>query len=176
MIQPFRTYPTTARPARVQPSRKHDSLTQVFDHLLDRATPRDERAIGDYLIGYSIQAAEGVYHLIDGELVWNSPTDENIHLVISVRDALDGRFLPSVTVHATLLDSEGREIDTRQQPFVWHPWLYDYGYGCNWKVPGSGKYMLRVQVAPNQPQADDASAAPVVITFRKVKITVNKPA
>ncbi|MBI5671156.1 MAG: hypothetical protein HZC41_24430 [Chloroflexi bacterium] len=132
---------------------------------MQRATPRDERAIGDYLVGYAIQSAEGVYHLADGELVWQSAKDENIHIVISVRDALDGRFLPSVRVRVTLLDAGGQEIGTREQPFVWHPWLYDYGYGCNWNIPADGKYTLRVRIEPKS-----GDYLPAVIDFKNVRI------
>lgn len=170
MIQPAGTTRTPIRSGRIfdreQTDAARESLTQTIDFLMERATPRDERAVGDYLVGYAVQPAEGIYHLSGGELVWQSAKDENVHVVISVRDALDGRFLPSVAVRLTLLDASGQEIGTREQPFVWHPWLYDYGYGCNWNVPKDGKYTLRVCI---EPKPDDYT--PATIEFKNVRIT-----
>ncbi|MCL4302561.1 MAG: iron transporter [Anaerolineae bacterium] len=90
-----------------------------------------------------------------------------------VRDAADGRFIPGLTVYATLLDSAGREIGTHQQPFLWHPWLYHYGR--NWHVPGDGQYTLRVRVeAPDFMRHDKINgqrfATPVTVEFDGVKI------
>lgn len=172
MIQPAKTSHTRIHSGRIfdrqQTDTTRESLPQTLDVLMDRATPRDERALGDYLVGYAVQPTEGVYHLSGGELVWQSARDENVHIVISVRDALDGRFLPLVNVRLTLLDAAGRELGTRDQPFVWHPWLYDYGFGCNWRVPGDGKYTLRVWI---EPKTEDYS--PLVIEFKNVAITVS---
>src|SRR6266542_5903610 len=82
-----------------------------------------------------------MYHLRDGQLEWHDSQDENAHIEVVVRDAADGRFIPGLTVYATLLDRAGTEIGTHQQPFLWHPWLYHYER--NWRVPGDGTYTLR---------------------------------
>ncbi len=132
-----------------------------------------EQAAGDYLIGYAVEEAEGMYLMQDGELVWHQPEDENVHVEVSVRDRADGRFVPGLTVHATLIDAAGNELGTHRQAFLWHPWLYHYGR--NWKVPGDGAYRLRVQIAsPDSPRHDKTNgrrfAEPVEVEFADVSI------
>ena len=174
MIQSFRTPQSTVRSGHTtnreytKTNAPRAGLVQVLDHLMDKTTPRDELAIANYLVGYCVQPAEGSYLLEAGELVWQMPTDENIHIVVSVRDAVDGRFLPTLNVQATLIDADGRIVATRQQPFVWHPWLYDYGYGCNWKVPADGKYTLciRIESSPGD------GLATTTVEFKNVNIVI----
>lgn len=101
---------------------------------------------GEYLIGYAVEEAEGMYDWVDGELVWHDPDTENIHLEIAVCDAADGRFVPAVKVVVTLTDPTGNEVGTYELPLLWHPMLYHYGR--NVKVPISGEYTLKVRVAP----------------------------
>jgi uncharacterized protein involved in high-affinity Fe2+ transport len=104
--------------------------------------------VGDYEIGVTVEAAEGLYQLENGKLKWMEPTGENAHVEIVVRDASDGRFIPGLAVQATLSTSDGNEVGTHQMPFLWHPMLYHYG--LNWKVPGEGDYRLHVRVDPPQ--------------------------
>jgi len=56
-----------------------------------------EQPAGDYLVGYAVEAAEGMYELRDGRLGWRSPQAENLHLEITVRDRADGRFVPGAS-------------------------------------------------------------------------------
>jgi len=43
-----------------------------------------------------------------------------------------------------LFDEAGNSIGTKDEPFMWHPWLYHYGE--NWRVPKSGKhYRIRAR-------------------------------
>lgn len=102
--------------------------------------------VGDCEIAYSVEEAEGLYHLQDGRLVWHEPREENCHLEIAVRNAADGRFLPCLSVRATLTDARGTQVGTHEMPFLWHPWVYHYGR--NWTVPGDGKYRLDVHIDP----------------------------
>ncbi len=132
-----------------------------------------ERAAGHYLIGYAVEKAEGLYQVEDGELKWRPPEDENVHVEVSVRDGADGRFIPGLTVRATLVDPDGNEVGTHRQRFLWHPWLYHYGR--NWKVPGDGTYTLRVRVeVPDFPRHDKVNGQrytePVEVEFQNVKI------
>ena len=105
-----------------------------------------QREAGDYLVGYAFEEAEGMYEPVDGSLEWREPDDENVHVEISVRDRGDGRFVPGLTVMATLIDPDGNQVGTHQQPMLWHPMLYHYGR--NWTVPGDGEYTLRVRIEP----------------------------
>jgi hypothetical protein len=62
--------------------------------------------------------------------VWRDPGEENVHVEVSVRDASGGRFVPGVRVFATLIDPDGNEVGTHEQPLIWHPMIYHYGR--NW--------------------------------------------
>jgi len=44
---------------------------------------------GDYVIGATVEEAEGMCRLEDGELKWMSPEGKNAHLEVTVRDAAD---------------------------------------------------------------------------------------
>jgi hypothetical protein len=105
-----------------------------------------EQRAGDYLVGFAVEKAEGMYMFTNGELEWMEPGEENLHVEITVRDGGDGRFVPCLDVFATLIDAEGNEVGTHRQPMLWHPMLYHYGR--NWKVPGGGEYTLRVRIEP----------------------------
>lgn len=111
---------------------------------MDKESGADIRRAGEYEIAVVVENAEGMYHLRDGELVWEEPADENAHVEVAVRDAADGRFIPGLTVTVTLTGPDGQEVGTWQQPFLWHPWLYHYGR--NWHVPGEGDYRIHVHI------------------------------
>jgi hypothetical protein len=147
---------------------------------------------GPYLVAYAIEKAEGMYmpagsmsmgesgngsSAAEGDhdqLIWHEPEEENIHLEVSVRDAADGRFIPGLTVHARLVDSENNDVGMHQQPFIWHPWLYHYGR--NWMVPKDGDYTLYVYIeAPTFHRHDKENgkryAHDVEVEFSAVKIS-----
>ncbi len=155
-----------------------EALERALKYMVEEeADDGKETAAGDYKVGYAVEAAEGMYMLRGGELVWEEPKDENVHLEVSVRDGADGRFVPALTVHVTLIDASGKEIGTHQQPFIWHPWLYHYGR--NWQVPGSGDYTLRVRIEPAEFHRHDKEngkryAKEVEVEFTGVKIKTGK--
>lgn len=105
-----------------------------------------EQRAGDYLVGYAVEAAEGMYEWVDGELAWRDPGDANVHVEVAVRDAGDGRFVPGVRVLATLIAPDGHDVGTHEQQLLWHPMIYHYGR--NWTVPADGEYTLRVHLDP----------------------------
>lgn len=149
------------------------AMQRALDHMTQQEAHGEEKRAGDYLVGYAVEQAEGMYMLRDGRLEWQEPDNENAHVEVSARDASDGRFIPNLTVYATLIDGAGNEIGTHQQPFIWHPWLYHYGR--NWQVPGDGEYTLRVRVeVPDFPRHDKVNgrrfAQPVEVEFPGVKI------
>lgn len=151
-----------------------DALARTLRHMTENeADDGGEQAAGDYLVGYAVEEAEGLYFMRDGELEWREPEQENVHVEVSVRDRADGRFVPGLTVHATLIDADGNEIGRHRQPFLWHPWLYHYGR--NWTVPRDGAYSLRVRVEPPEfPRHDKINgrrfAEPVEVEFSDVAI------
>lgn len=131
------------------------------------------KSAGDYIVAYAVEKAEGMYQMKDGELSWQEPGEKNVHIEVSVRDGADERFIPGLTVRATVIDPDGNEVGTHEQPYLWHPWLYHYGR--NWKVPGDGTYKLRVEIeAPQFGRHDKKNgkryAQDVTVEFDSVKI------
>lgn len=127
--------------------RQGDAAEAALKHMTGEvATDGGEVRAGDYLVGYAVEEAEGMYELRDGELVWQEPEEENLHVEVSVRDGADGRLVPGLEIHATLVGPDGEEVGTHRQPFVWHPWIHHYGR--NWVVPGDGRYTLKVRIDP----------------------------
>lgn len=129
--------------ARQEGDAYHRSLLYMAQEVADSG---GQQRAGDYIVAYAQERAEGMYMLRgEGELEWVEPTDENCHLEISVSDAGDQRFVPYLEVEATLTAPDGEKIGPFEVPFLWHPGLYHYGR--NIKVPGDGKYALRVRIA-----------------------------
>jgi hypothetical protein len=108
------------------------------------ASDSGEKEVGDYVVAYSIEEAEGLYQPHNGQLQWHNPVEENCHLEIAVRNAADGRFIPCLTVRATLTDENGAKLGPHEIPFLWHPWVYHYGR--NLVIPHDGKYRLQVHI------------------------------
>ena len=154
--------------------RQGDALQEAARFMMyEEADDGGETHAGDYLVGYAVESAEGMYQLRDGELEWQEPGEENCHIEIAVRDAADGRLVPALDVRLTVLDEGGNEVGTHTQPFLWHPWLYHYGR--NWKVPGEGSYTLQVRIEPPTFGRHDKKnglryAEPVEVEFRGVQI------
>ncbi|MCA9875651.1 MAG: iron transporter [Anaerolineales bacterium] len=149
-------------------------LNKALNHMVSQvADDGQEKQVGDYLVSYAVEGAEGMYHLENGELVWRAPEKENIHVEVGVRDAADGRFVPNLVIHARLIDSQNNDVGYHRQPYVWHPWLYHYGR--NWYVPEAGDYRLEIHIqAPDFPRHDKKNgrryAKDVDVEFSPVKI------
>lgn len=124
-----------------------EALSRTLRHMTDTiAHDGAETCVGEYLVAYAVEEAEGMYLPRDGKLEWQAPDDENAHIEVAVRDAADGRLIPGLDVQVTLTAPDGTEVGTLALPLLWHPYLYHYGR--NWKVPGDGKYKMRVRFNP----------------------------
>ncbi len=137
---------------------------------MNRESGANVMRAGEYEVALVVEKAEGLYHLQGTELVWQKPTTENAHIEVAVRDAADGRFIPGLTVHVTVLDANDTEIGTHEQPFLWHPWIYHYGR--NWEVPGEGEYKIRVRIDTptfmrHDPKNGKRYTEPVEVEFRR---------
>jgi hypothetical protein len=154
------------------------ALGETLAHMIgDIAENGGETQVGEYLIGYAVEKAEGMYEWRDGGLVWVEPGDGNAHVEVSIRDAADGRFIPGLDVRVAVIDAQGRELGEHRQPLLWHPYLYHYGR--NWHLPGSGRYMLRIRFdAPRFPRHDKLNgkrfAEGASCEFSDVEITVGQ--
>ena len=152
------------------------ALGRALKHMIGEvADDGGEQPAGDYLVGYAVEKAEGMWMRgKGGRLSWHAPGRENLHLEVSVRDRGDGRFVPGLVVRATLIAPDGRKVGTHRQPFIWHPWLYHYGR--NWKVPADGAYTLRVRIDPPDFHRHDEKngkryAEAVSVEFAAVQVT-----
>jgi hypothetical protein len=147
---------------------------KALKHMTEKeADVGGEKQVDDYIIGFAIENAEGMYHLKNGELTWMKPQKENAHIEISVRDAADNRFIPGLSVQVTVIDKNGQPVGTHEQPFLWHPWLYHYGR--NWVLPGDGEYTLNIHIDPpefmrHDPENGKRYTKAVDIEFRDIKI------
>lgn len=155
------------------------AYVKSLEHMVKEVahTGRTKRC-GDFVIGFAQEKAEGLYQLRDGSLEWTEPKEgENCHFEVSVVDATDHRFVPNLDVTLTVIDPEEGELDTRKMPFLWHPGLYHYG--CNWSLPGDGRYSLQVHVAaPTFPRHDKKNgcryAEPAEVSFDDVQVKTGR--
>jgi len=151
-----------------------EAYGRALEHMVSSvADDGGEQTAGHYRIGYAVEEAEGMFQMQGDDLEWHSPEGENLHLEVTVRDAADGRFVPGVRVLATLIDPEGEEVGTHEQPLIWHPMIYHYGR--NWTVPADGPYRLRVRVEPPAFQRHDEIngrrfTEPVEVEFDSVEV------
>ncbi len=149
-----------------------DALQRALE-AMGKQDVHGSKRVGDFLVDYAIEEAEGMYHMHNGQLEWQEPQDANLHVEICVRDGADRRFIPALSVYVTLVDPQGKEVGTHEQPFLWHPWLFHYGR--NWKVPADGEYTMRVRIdAPAFPRHDKKNGKrytePVEVKFTVVKV------
>lgn len=150
-----------------------DALQKALDTMTDMESHSAPQRVGDYEVICIAEDAEGLYMLRGGSLEWQEPQQENAHIEIGVRDGADGRFIPGLSISATIIDSSGKELGTYAMPFLWHPWLYHYGR--NVQLPGDGEYTVRVRIdAPDFPRHDKINgkrfAEPVEVEFTGLKI------
>jgi hypothetical protein len=152
-----------------------DVYLEAADYMIEEvANTGARREVGDYVVGFAQEEAEGMYRIEDGNLAWEEPAaGKNCHLEVLVASAADGRFLPEMTVQATLDDADGNTVGPEDIPFVWHPGLYHYGR--NLELPGDGTYTLTVEVEPaafprHDEQNGDRYDEPLEVRFEDVDI------
>lgn len=150
-----------------------EAMLETVKYMTEKIAKGRTKPAGNYIVGYAIEEAEGMYSLYNEKLIWHEPTDENAHIEIVVADGADMRFIPMLNVTVTVLDKDRKEIGKHNQPFLWHPYLYHYGR--NWKLPGDGIYTLRVEIDPPQFMRHDKKngrryAERVTVEFSEVEI------
>jgi hypothetical protein len=124
-----------------------EAYGRALSHMThDVADAGGEKTAGDYIVGYAVEKAEGMYALDGSTLRWHDPGDTNAHLEIAVRDAADGRFVPCLEITVTMVAPDGTRLGPHRQPLLWHPMLYHYGR--NWQLPADGEYRLEVHIEP----------------------------
>lgn len=154
-----------------------EAFQQALQNMTQEEARGQQQTQGDYIIAWASEKAEGMYIPRNGQLEWQEPTEENTHIEVAVCSSADGRFIPGLTVSATIIDREGNVIGTYQQPFLWHPWLYHYGR--NWQVPDEGPYTLWIRVeTPDFPRHDKTNGRrftqPVEVKFPNIKLAIGR--
>ncbi len=123
----------------------------VLDWVLANSGPfKGDLRAGELRIAFTLTPAEGWWDKAAGDtLVWHEAPTRNAHLRIFVADPSDGRMVPGLTVHASLLDASGNEQSVPAD-FGWYPLLN--AYGGNLMLDSDSSYTLRVTVeaAPTQ--------------------------
>lgn len=163
------------RMARQEGDAYHRSLQYMAGQKADAGGL--QRA-GDYIVAFAQERAEGMWMLHgEGKLVWMEAGDENCHIEVVVSDAVDRRFIPGLDIKVTFRSEKGKSYGPMKVPFVWHPGLYHYGR--NLKLPGDGRYTIRIHVAPPKFMRHDKElgrlyASTVTAEFKDVLIKTGR--
>lgn len=147
-----------------------DALAYMTQHV---AQTGGMQAAGDYLVGYAIEDAEGMYVWAGGEATWRNPQVGNAHVEIAVCDAADGRFVPDLRITVELVTTSGDVLGPYEHELMWHPMLYHYAR--DWNLPADGEYTMRVRIdAPRFLRHDEVNGRrylePVEAEFAGVRV------
>lgn len=156
-----------------------DAYMRMVDFFISNvaATGAKKRA-GDFVVAVAEETAEPLWHLIAGRLeLADPPKGANAHLEVVVMDGADNRFVPCLTVTATVRDTGGHEIGTWDLPFLWHPTMFHYGRSV--RLPGDGTYSMTVGIeVPAYPRHDRINgkryAKPVRAEFSNLKMRTGR--
>ncbi|MFD1586714.1 iron transporter [Halorientalis brevis] len=152
-----------------------EAYQRAAKHMVDEVAHTGAMTeVGDYVVGFAQEEAEGLYHVRDGALQWEEPAEnQNCHLEVLVAETETGRFLPEMSPRATLTDQEGNQTGPMEVPFVWHPGLLHYGR--NFELPGAGTYEITIELDPPAfPRHDEQNGErfdePIEAHFQNVEI------
>lgn len=124
-----------------------DAYQQTLGVLYNDANDGRAQPVAGYRVGYATDYALAYWEFAGGKLKYAIDTEEstveNAHVEATVQEARTGRFVPELRVAATLTGPQGQALGTHELPFMWHPWLFQYGE--NWRVPRTGYYHLRLR-------------------------------
>lgn len=124
----------------------HNTLEEMYKQANDGR----DTVTGDYIVAFAVEYAEGYWHYENDKFRYMQENDmsgkTNAHIEVAVLDAKTGRFLDNLNVMATLKTEDGKSMGTKNEPFMWHPWLYHYGE--NWRIPKSAKYTIVADIKP----------------------------
>jgi hypothetical protein len=127
---------------------------------------------GDYVVAVIHGDPEGRHEAAGAGLTWREPPPgTTVRLDIAVADAVDGRFVPGLTVYAAL-ERDGRTHAAQQCSFRWHPVMHRYGTDLR---VSDGVYDFTVRIAaPGFARLDRVAgqryADPVVLRFPGVQL------
>lgn len=140
-----------------------DADSAALDWVLANSGPlRGDTHAGALRIAFTITPAEGWWDKAgEGKLAWHEAPAGNVQLRIFVVDLADGRLIPSLNLHATLIDANGNEQSVPAD-FGWYPLIN--AYGGNVPIAADSSYTLRVTVdgpLPRHPFGERSSHAAI---------------
>lgn len=150
-----------------------DAYQKALEYMTQKDAHGAQKRVGRFIVGFAVEHMEWSEGQRPSQIAWEGRQDENVHVEITIQDRTDGHFIPGLFVYATLVDEAGNEVGTLKQPFLSHPWQFHYGR--NWKIPGEGRYTLRVRIeAPQFMRYDQANGTrftrPIEVEFTDVDI------
>jgi hypothetical protein len=127
---------------------------------------------GDYLIAVTHGRPQGRYEPAGAGLAWRAPApDSTVRLEVAVADAVDGRFVPGLTVYVAVARG-GRTYAAQQCGFHWYPDMHRYVAELRLQ-PGVYDVTVRI-AAPGFPRHDREAGAryadPVLVRFDGVRL------
>ena len=138
---------------------EHQSLAQMtgaayentLKEMFHQANDGKTATKGNYFIAMAVEYAEGWWLYKADKFLYLAENDmsgkTNAHVEVAVCDTGSKRFLHDLDVTATLYDENNIKIGERNEPFMWHPWLFHYGE--NWRIPKASRhYRLHVHISP----------------------------
>lgn len=149
---------------------------KALEYMIQKDAHGAQKRIGRYIVGFAVERMEWAKEEnSSGQISWEDRQGENVHVEVTIQDRTDGHFIPGLFVYATLIDETGKEVGTHKQPFLSHPWQFHYGR--NWKIPGDGRYNLRIRVeAPQFMRYDQLNgkrfSKPIEVEFKEVEIEI----
>ncbi|MGP3924730.1 iron transporter [Streptomyces sp. 8N616] len=105
-----------------------------------------ETRVGEYRIGYIVEAAEPWFHAEHGKQVNRTPAkDETHHIEIIPMEAETGRIVPDVPIHLEVVDKDGKVVQAQDLNFYYAEFFH---YANNFSIPKAGTYTLRATLKP----------------------------
>ncbi|GAA4329666.1 hypothetical protein GCM10023086_58880 [Streptomyces venetus] len=108
-----------------------------------------ERKVGEYRVGYIVEAAEPWFqseHGAHGKLVNRVPAkNETHHIEIIPMEAETGRIVPNAPIELEVVDAKGKVVQAQSLNFYRAEFFH---YANNFSVHTAGKYTLRATLQP----------------------------
>jgi hypothetical protein len=148
----------------------------ALDWVLANSGPlHGDTHAGEFRVAFTITPAEGWWDKAGGgKLAWHDAPANSVHLRVFV--LADGRLVPGLGLHATLIDADGNE-QAAPVEFGWYPLLN--AYGGNLPLAADSTYALRVAIdtdaanAPRPLSPDERFTRTTVAEFPPVPIAQN---
>lgn len=134
-----------------------------------------EKEVGEYRVGYIVEAAEGWWEGDPENLEWRAPTSsETNHIEILPFDAETGLLVPGVEIDLTIRDEEGELVTSKPLDLYYSEF---YHYANNFTLPESGEYTLVAEISPptferhgSEEGEGKVFTEPVIVEFVNVEI------